>query len=108
MRISVLEALQARQLDKLQRPRTMSGGLLPADFGDEKNIRERSAPRQENRRLKHHADVANGAGNIFSGNADLTARSRNETGDKAQQRRLAAAARTDNRDKLVALYFEAD
>ena len=73
----------------------------------ERDIRGDVEPRQRRVVLKHDADaVGRLAGDRPSFEVDRTLRRDGEAGDQLEQRRLAAARRTDDREELAAAKLE--
>src|SRR5262249_868452 len=74
----------------------------------ERHVGERGAPREQlGEILEHDAAVHAVPAHRLAADADLAAARRNETGDDVEQRRLAAAAWTDDADELRLLDVEA-
>ena len=102
-RVLPLEAGQADALELLHRHRLARGRVAALDLQRQHDVGEHRAPWKERRRLE---DVAVGAGQArlvraHAVDLDRARGDRLEVGDDAQQRRLAAARRADERDELA-------
>src|SRR5262249_52981580 len=73
----------------------------------EEDIVAHVAPRHQARRLKHEAVVAHRPGDLAPADGHRPARLRDKPADDAQQRRLAAAARSEQRHELAGVELEA-
>ena len=95
------EARQPHQIEQLERVPARGGVVLSEDLHGEQDVVEHVAPRHQARRLEHEAVVAHRPGDLAPADGDRPARLRDQPADDAQQRRLAASARPEQRDELV-------
>ena len=102
-RVIVLEAFEPDELQQLHGAlavgRTDRAGDLAADDG----VGEHGAPRQQAVVLEHEAAVGAGLAHGAAVEQHVARRRVFEAGDDAQERRLAAAARSDHRNEFAAL-----
>src|SRR5919198_6725534 len=104
----VLEALESHELQKLHGALSFRRADLARDFAPDDRVREYGAPGQEIVGLEHEAAIEARSTDGAAVELDLAGAGRFETRNDAQERRLAAAGRTDQRDELAALHHEID
>src|SRR5262249_3322646 len=101
------EAGAPHQLEQLMRVAARGGVVLAQDLHGEQHVVEHVAPRHQARRLKHEAVVAHRPGDLAPADGDRPARLRDQSAHDAQQRRLAASARSEQRHELAGVELEA-
>ena len=91
------------QLEQLARRRLGAAGAAHRHLQRQLDVGQRRAPGQERRILEHEADVAAQARGLGRGaeDADLAVVGRDQVGDDAQEGRLAAARRAEQRQELA-------
>src|SRR5206468_1207047 len=82
--------------------------LEPEHFDREEHVLQNRPPREEHRRLEHHADVAARAGDLGPADGDAPGGRVEQSSDQLQQRRLAAPAGTDKGDELPGTDIDVD
>ena len=78
-----------------------------AQLRAEQHVVERGAPRHEPRRLKHEGDLRPGLGGRAAVDPHPSRADIEQAADDAQRRRLAAAGRPENANKLAPPHVEA-
>ena len=101
MRIEILEALQADQLQQLHGAAEQRLAADAAHLGLDQHVIERGAPRQQQVLLKHDAEVGVGIGHHRVADPHLAARRPLQSGDQRQQRGFSAARRADDGQELA-------
>jgi hypothetical protein len=86
-------------------PEALAGGHA-AKLERQCDIFLRRQPRQQRRLLKHESEVGGGGLGRLAIDDQRAAAHRAESGDQPQQRRLAATARADQRNKFAGLRGE--
>src|ERR1700693_5025932 len=104
----VLEAFQPDELQQLHGALAVGGADRAGDFAADDGVGEHRAPRQETVVLEHKAAVAAGLAHGAAVEQHLARGRALETGDDAQERGLAAAARPDHGNEFAALDRETD
>src|SRR5712671_4046803 len=101
MRVALLEAGQPGELDQATNGLVALGARRPGDLQAVADIAAHGAPRQDRELLEHHAALAAGALHELAVAMDGPLSRPDETGDRLQQRGLAATARTDQGDEFA-------
>src|SRR4029434_4657927 len=104
----VFEALEADELQEVPRALPFRRADLARDFAPDARVREHGAPRQKMVGLEHEAAVEARSTDGAAVELDLAGACPFETRNDAQERRLAAPGRTDDRNELTALHQEID
>ena len=93
----ILEAGQADELQQVERAALLALARVSADLGADHGVGEDGAPRQQAVLLEDEAAVAPGPVHGAAVDAHLAGARGLQSGDDAQERRLAAARRADDR-----------
>src|SRR5450432_1499416 len=109
-RVLLLEADEADAVELLHRHGPARGGVAALDLQRQHDVGEHRAPREQRRRLEHVAVRARQTRFVRAHAVDLdrTRRDRLEIGADAQEGRLAAARRADERDEFARRDREVD
>ncbi len=100
--------VEAGELEELDRALAVGVADAAGEHRRQEDVVERRLPVEEGRPLEHHADLGAAARRPRSPNAvSVPDVLRDEAGDEAQERRLAAAGRADQGDELAAADGEA-
>ena len=106
----LLEALELDELQHLDDALVALGATPPEELERQRDVLRDGSPVVEHRRLEDDAVVAvePRAMRRLPVDEDLARRRLDEVADDAQERRLPAAGRADERDELAAAHLEVD
>src|SRR5207247_4165188 len=82
------------------------GVVPPENLHGKKHVAQHAAPGHEVGRLEHEAEIRVRPVDLHAADAHRARRLRDQAGDDAKQRGLAAAARAEERDELALLEGE--
>src|SRR5262245_23926199 len=105
--VSVFLALEAHEREEVAGASAACGHGQTEDFGGQQHVVDHAPPFEQQRRLKHHADVARGIERLRRrADLELAGVERVEACEKLEQRGLAAAGGPDQRHELARLHVE--
>jgi hypothetical protein len=102
------EVFEPDEAQQLRRALVIAPRVAPRQLRGEQDVLEHAAPVQQHRRLEHHPDLGDGAPDRMVRDLHAARGRRAQPGHDAEQRRLAAARGTDERDELAARDGEGD
>src|SRR5919197_2854926 len=102
------EGAKPHQLDKVAREIAALGHAHAVDFQRKLHVAHDGAPRQQAEILEHHARILARTGNGGAGDGDAALVRRDQPGGEPQQGRLAASARSQERDQLALTHGRID
>src|SRR5579884_1009922 len=106
--IAVLEALQADELDEVLRALLALRLRHPLPLETVENVAAHRLPRKQGEVLEDDAAIGAGARDFLAVDRDAAGLDRQEAADEIEQRRLAAAGRTEQRDEFAVRNLERD
>ena len=105
---ALLEAGQPDRCEEAVGAVEVFGARQVHDLGRQHDVGQHRTPRQEGRTLEHDGDVAPRLGDHRIVDQHLAGGGRQEAGDEAQKRRLAAAGPADDGDELALADLQVD
>jgi len=107
IRVAVLESIEAEQRQQPHGLVASGSHVSSHDFGPECEIVDEASPGQQPVALRHIAYLAEPPGLRIATQHDLAGIRLQQPGNEVQERALAAAARSDERDELALTGLEA-